>query len=302
MSWKTGFVAMLGLPNAGKSTLTNTIIGEKVSIITAKPQTTRQRVLGIWTEGQFQAVLMDSPGRIEGAKGINAFLTREYKKVIEDADLIVTILNVDANRLEDLLRVVDEANKSGKLAAVVITKTDLPETPGRRDQLQKAIKEAGVDVPVLEFSKKWNPTEVKEFRDKLKTLLSARLPNSKAPLYDQELYTPHSIKELVAEIIREKCFEQLHQEVPFGIGVAVLKYDEGDTMDRIEVEILVSQDSHKPIVLGKGGSKIKQIGQEARTEIEKLAGRKIFLGLQVKAKEGWDLDQRTMKGLGYWHE
>ena len=302
MSWKTGYVAMLGLPNAGKSTLTNTIIGEKVSIITAKPQTTRQRVLGIWTEGNFQAVLMDSPGRIEAATGLNAFLTREYKRVVGDSDLIVTILNVDANRLEDLLRVVDEANKSGKLAAVVITKTDLPETPGRRNQLQKAIREAGIQVPFLEFSKKWNPTEVKEFRDKLKALLSTRLPEAEQPLYDQELYTPHSIKELVAEIVREKCFEQLHQEVPFGIGVAVLKYTEGDDLDRIEVEILVSQDSHKPIVLGKGGSKIKQIGQEARAEIEKIAGRKVFLGLQVKAKAGWDLDQRTMKGLGYWHE
>lgn len=302
MSWKTGFVAVLGLPNAGKSTFTNAIIGEKVSIITSKPQTTRRRVLGIWSEPNFQAVLMDSPGRIEAQKGLNAFLTKEYKKVIEDADVILLALNMDAQRLEDLLRVSDEALKSGKLGAVVITKTDLPETPGRRDQLKKALAEAGVQVPVFEFSKKWNPAEVREMKEKLKAVLIAKLPEAPQPLYDQELFTPHTIKELVAEIVREKCFENLHQEVPFGLGVSILKYSEGDSMDRIEAEILVSQESHKPIVLGKGGSKIKQIGQEARSEVEKMVGKKIYLGLQVKVKEDWEMDHRSMKGLGYWHD
>lgn len=302
MSVRAGFVGLIGLPNAGKSTLANALIGERLSIVSEKPQTTRGRVLGIWSAKDFQAILVDAPGKIEAPKGLNAYLAKEYHQVIEDSDLLVAVLNLDAKSKDSLVEIIEQVKKSGKHGLTVITKTDLPAAPGRRAQLLETLKQLGATAPVLEFSNQWKGRDAKEFRQAVEDALRPQLPEANAPLYDEELYTPHATREVVREIIREQCFRQLHLEVPYGIAVVIQKYREEDKLDRIEAEILVMQDGHKPIVLGKGGARIKSIGQDARKEIEKLVGRKVFLGLQVKVKENWDKDAAFMRSLGYFHE
>jgi len=299
---KTGYVGIIGLPNAGKSTLVNALVGEKVSIVSAKPQTTRRRVLGIWNEADFQAVLVDSPGKIDSEKGLNAFLSKEYNEVIADAGCVIAVLNLDADKKEDLLQVLKECIKSEKLAAIIISKTDLPESVSRRVQLQKQIQELGLKVPVIEFSAHWKKDDFKQFKQSILDVLKSSLKEGERPIFDVELFTPHAVRELVTEIVREKCFNYLHQEVPYGLAVVIQKYEEDVKIDRINAEILVSQESHRPIVLGQGGSRIKQIGQESRLEIERLVGKKIFLGLQVRVKEKWDQDRTVMQKLGYSHD
>lgn len=297
--YRSGFVGLIGQPNAGKSTLMNLLVKEKVSIVTAKPQTTRRRMLGIVSTNDGQAVFVDAPGVLKASKGLNAFLSKEAEDVIEQSDLLIAVLALDTETKEQAEEIVEMVAKAGKPWFAVITKVDMVEFQRRRDALRNMIVNHKNCLGIVEASSTWRE-EGDQARNEILRLVFSKLPESPQPLYDIELFTPHNVKDLVCEIIREQCFEVLHHEIPYNIAVRVQKFDETDpTLPRIHAEILVSRDSHKPILIGKGGATIKEIGTLSRKGIEKLMGQKVFLGLDVTVRENWFENQKIMKELGY---
>lgn len=297
MGYKAGFLGLIGQPNAGKSSLMNFLVNEKVSIVSAKPQTTRRRILGIWSTEQGQIVFVDAPGLIKASKGLNNFLAKEAEEVIADSDALLAIISVDEQKPEDAEKVIDMVASSGKPWMGVITKADLEEKAHRIMILRKMIEEKGGKA--MSVSIKQNEDEQEE-REALLIEFLGLLPESPAPLYDIELFTNENVREMASEIIREKCFESLHQEIPYSMAVRIIKFDENASpIPKIYAEILVSKDSHKAIVIGKEAAVIKKIGMDSRKEIEKLMGTKVFLDLQVVAKPEWLENKRMMKELGY---
>lgn len=294
MSYRSGFIGLIGLPNSGKSTLMNALVGEKVSIVTAKPQTTRRRVMGLVTEKDYQAVIVDAPGIIKAKSGLNAFLREEASDVIAESDVLVAVLNIDENNAAHLDEVVEMVRASGKPWIALIHKTDLPLL--HRPQILRD-KISAFGVPVIQGSSLQEPAGVREL---ILHTAAPMLPESKGPLYDVDLYTLSSTREICAEIVREKCFENLHQEVPFGLAVRINRFveDEGPLV-KIHAEVLVGKDNHRPIVIGREGQSLRKIGSEARKEIESLVDRQVFLDLKVTSKRGWQKNSAMMKDLGY---
>lgn len=297
MSYKAGFLGLIGQPNAGKSTLMNFLVDEKVSIVSAKPQTTRRRILGIWSTDKGQVVFVDAPGLIKADKGLNGFLAREADEVIADSDALLAILSIDEEKPETAEKVIEKVAKSGKPWIGIITKADIEEKAHRVLILKKMIEEKNGKALSVSVKDSLNDTEE---REALLIECLELLPESPQPLYDTELFTNENVREMVSEVIREKCFESLHQEIPYSLAVRILKFDEAASpIPKIHAEIIVSKDNHKAIVIGKEAKVIKQIGTEARKEIEKLMGEKVFLDLQVACKPDWFENKRMMKELGY---
>ncbi len=299
--YKAGFIGLIGQPNAGKSTLLNILVKERVSIVSSKPQTTRRRVLGISSQSEGQVVFVDAPGVITAQKGLNAFLTQEALDVIDQSDAILAILAIDSEKKEDIARIVELAVESKKPWIAVITKTDLEAHHPRILKIEEMLSKHKNCKATFKISSQWKE-DLDIVREEILKACLNLLPESPQPLYDIELYTPHSVKEMAAEIVREKCFENLHHEVPYNIAVRMQKFDESEKMPRIYCEILVTKESHKPIVIGKKGETIKQIGMQARKEIEKLMGQKIFLSLEVTIRENWTENRNIMKDLGYFSD
>ncbi|MCB0362109.1 MAG: GTPase Era [Bdellovibrionales bacterium] len=294
MSYKAGFIGLVGLPNSGKSTLTNALIGEKVSIVTAKPQTTRQRILGIRSDENSQVLFMDSPGFVKSSTGLNSFLEKEYRAVMTDSDGLIAVLNIDCPNMENLLSIAEKCQTQKKPWMVVITKADF-EKPQRISILREELKK--FSVPVVAVSALHQPDLAREL---VLPLVEEMLPSALSPLYDPEVYTSQTIREMASEIIREKSFELLHQEIPYGLAVRMLKFieDQG-SVTKIYADILVNKEGHRAIVVGKGGALLKQIGQASRREIENLVGRQVYLELHVVVKKNWTEDAGMLEELGY---
>ena len=291
---KAGFVGLVGLPNAGKSTLVNALVGERVGIVTKKPQTTRRRALGILNADDLQAVLVDAPGMVKAESGLNHFLEQELESVISESDVLLAVLNIDQESPDDLVTLVEKVAAAGKPWAMVATKADLPvnhRIPILRDRLQ------AYNVPWISGSAETAPEAL---REQIVAELKNLLPESQAPLYDPELYTTQTVRELVSEVIREKCFVHLHQEVPYGLAVSIKKFseDEGPVV-KIYADLVLAKENHKGILLGTGGAKIREIGTEARKEIETIMGRKVFLELYVVVKRNWYMQENFMREFGY---
>lgn len=291
---KAGFLAMIGLPNSGKSTLVNALVGEKVSIVTAKPQTTRQKVLGILNVPEAQIIFVDAPGEVKAADGINRFLQQEFEKSIEESDALVAVLNLDAPNAEALERILNLVQESGKPWLPLVTKTDLPQSH-RLLLLQQMLEAKG--LPFLTANHTRSTTSL---REDLLTEFIKLLPDSPAPLYDPELYTTQSMREWTQEVIREKSFETLRDEVPYGLAVEIRKFDENSKPTvHIHADLILNKDSHKPMVVGAKGQRIKHIGMQARKDLEKMLGRPVYLELFVRVKKNWTKNPMTMKELGY---
>lgn len=303
--YNCGFIGIIGQPNAGKSTLMNSLVKEKVSIVTDKPQTTRRRILGIVATDEKsgmkpgQLVFVDAPGILNAKEGLNAFLTQEAQDVIEQSDILMGVIAVDTKEKSQAEKIINMLVESKKNWFLVITKVDLSQFRGRALALTELAKKHKTCFGVVEYSDKWR--EDKETaRTEILTLALSKLPQAPQPLYDIELFTPQTEKEMVVEIIREQCFEVLHHELPYSVAVRVQKYDESNTkMPKIFAEILVAKESHKPIVVGKSGAIIKEIGSRSRAQIEKLVGKKVFLSLEVSIRENWTENKKIMKELGY---
>lgn len=301
--FRSGFIGIIGLPNAGKSSLMNFLVQEKVSIVTAKPQTTRRRMMGIVSSDEGQVIFVDAPGVLKTSQGLNKFLAQEAQDVIQQSDVLMVVIAADTKEKEQAEKIIEMVEESKKPWFAVITKVDLAEFKRRVEALKTMLafhKNCyGLVETANSESKELKEINTQARREILKLSLE-KLPESPKPLYDVELFTPHTVKELVAEIVREQCFEVLHHEIPYSVAVRVQKYDESDPkMPKIYAEILVARDSHKPILIGKGGATIKEIGTLARKSIEKMQGHQVFLSLEVAVRENWYDNMNLMKELGY---
>jgi GTP-binding protein Era len=299
MSYHAGFIGLIGQPNAGKSTLLNILVEEKVAIVTPKPQTTRRRVLGVVSRPDGQVVFVDAPGIVKAQSGLNAFLQKEAQDVISSSDALIGVLSLDEKNKEQIVEILELVKTSKKPFLIVITKAELTANKHRLEIIKNLVQEISPTAPIFEISSQWG-NDNKEIISNIVTAGLTLLPESPAPLYDVELFTPHAVKDLVAEIIREKCFEELSQEVPYSLAIRIAKFDESNPkLPKIYADILTTKESHKGIVIGKGAQTLKRIGSQARSEIEKLVGKKVFLKIEVVVREDWALNNKMMKDLGY---
>ena len=290
---KFGFVALIGRPNVGKSTLMNHLIGQKVSITSRRPQTTRNRVLGIDTQGEYQAVFVDTPGlHKEEKRAINRLMNRAAESALGDVELILLV--VDATLWTDDDEMVFSKIENTKVPVVlVINKID-------------KLHDKATLLPLIErLSKRVNfkaIVPVSALRstnlDDLKKLVFDSLPEG-PHCFSEDSITDRSSRFMAAELIREKLMRQMGDELPYSATVEIEEFKEEENLLRISAVILVERAGQKKMVIGAGGSRIKRIGTDARIDMEKLFDCKVFLNLFVKVKAGWADDERALKSLGY---
>lgn len=293
---RAGFVALLGPPNAGKSTLLNRLLGQKLAIVTAKPQTTRSRILGICNTAGAQVMFVDTPGLHEGTRALNLALNEAVDEAARNCDLAVLLVDPEEGwkpAHEQLQKGLAEA---GVAYILVGTKLDLAsERAGRgarrRPWPPREAKGAQADLLVS--------ARTGEGVAELLAAVARRLPES-PPLYPEDELTDKSMRWLAGELVREAVFEVLGQELPYSMAVDVVEYDEGrPDLVRIRANLLVERNSQKRIVVGRGGEVIKRIGVRARKEIEKLVGSKVHLELFVKIDPRWLKNAKRIESLGY---
>lgn len=332
---KTGYIGIVGLPNAGKSTLMNQLIDSKVSIVTAKPQTTRRRIHGIQTlfEGKEvtgQIVFVDAPGFVKASKGLNQFLEKEAEDIMKNSDALLVTLNVDCeskDELMDVIRIVS-SKKIKKIFALTKSENpkhfkrikilmdlvadiaddifivgDLQDSKGYFIEVNAAEKELSDEVVEFLMSNEKNKKDAyysDESRQRFMSCLMNLLPESERLLFPEDDITTEMTRDLCAEIVREKCFMVLHQEVPYQLAVETHKFDEKNPKHLgLEFTIIVGRESHKKIVIGKGGETVKQIGVLARKDIEEFLQQKVFMQTNVIVKENWFENQLMLKDLKY---
>lgn len=293
---KAGFVNIIGNPNVGKSTLMNALIGDKLSIITSKPQTTRHRILGIISEDDYQIVFSDTPGIIEDPSyNMHASMNRFAFSSFEDADLLMLVID-KYEEYDGSETVIQSLKKVSTPKYLIINKSDL----ASEEEIEEIKKYwegiASFDqVHVISALNKVNT-------DILLEAIVETLPEN-PPYYPKDQMSDRSERFFVSEIIREKILVQYKQEIPYSCQVVVDQFiDEekkGEPFSSIYASIYVDRKSQKPILIGRGGSQIKKLGIAAREDIEKFLDRKIFLELKVKIKDGWRNDERTLKHFGY---
>lgn len=306
---KSGFVAIVGRPNVGKSTLLNSILGTNLSIVTPKAQTTRERILGILTEKEGQIVFVDTPG-IHRAKqgGINEFMVQEAREAIE-ATTIVWYLVDPASETKHEQLVLDLLQAAQAPVILLMNKTDVVRSEKDRARLgefENQLKSAFAERKIPLHRSLWLSARKGRGIEELLRETWAYLPEG--PLYypDEEQISDRPTRFFAAEKVREQLFLQLGDEVPYSCAVEIEKFEEPrpddfdrKPMTRIEATIHVERDSQKGMVIGKGGQKIKEIGQAARKEIEQFIGGPVFLGLRVKVLKDWTKNAEALKRMGY---
>jgi GTP-binding protein Era len=294
---RTGFVAIIGRPNVGKSTLLNALVGEHVSITSRKPQTTRVRVLGVLTRGTppstTQCIFIDTPGF---QRRHRSMLTRKMNEAVgaalAEADVIVLVIDARGITSEDQA-VLDLLPAERGNVILALNKTDLL---ADRDQLLPRIAEAAARYPFAAVV----PVSAEKRRqlDGLLGEIERRLPEGE-PLFEADQFTDRSVRFLAAESVREKAFRLLGDELPYGIAVTIERWDEDERRAEIVATLLVEREAHKGIVIGAGGAKLREIGRLARLDIEKLLGKPVHLQTHVRVRRGWSEDARALKSLGY---
>jgi GTP-binding protein Era len=302
MSTRAGFVAILGLPNVGKSTLLNRLVGEPLAITSSKPQTTRRRLAGIRTDGEAQLVFVDTPGLLDPGYALQQALAREAARATDGVDLIylvrdatATAVKPDASGMRVVLGAAEETALGaarGVSAFLVLNKTDLVEDARARQTLERA----GRDPRFAEVHAVSGLTG--SGLDDLLEATRPRLPEA-AFFFDAEQVSDKSLRFLAAELVRETLYEELEQELPYACHVEVASYDERRPVPRIEAVIWVERDSQKGIVIGRAGDTLKRIGIRSRAKIEGLAGGQIFLHLTVKVRPNWRRKEADLRRFGY---
>ncbi|HET8806942.1 MAG TPA: GTPase Era [Methylophaga sp.] len=292
--FRSGYIAVIGRPNVGKSTLINRILGQKLCITSRRPQTTRHRILGIKTTDDAQLIYVDTPGlHSDGKKAMNRYLNRTAAASIEDVDVIAFVVDGQSWTEEDQ-RVLNRIEKDAK-APVVLVLNKIDKLADKATLLPKIEQLAAqykfADVVPISARKGVNI-------ETLETTLSALLPAGEL-IYDAEQLTDRSSRFLAAEMVREKLFRHLGQELPYSLTVEIEQFLEEGNLYRISAVIYVERSGQKSIVIGKKGELLKQVGQDAREDMEKLFGCKIFLQLWVKVREGWSDNERVLRNLGY---
>lgn len=291
--FKAGYVALVGRPNVGKSTLLNAILGERLAIVTPKPQTTRHRITGILNEEGAQVIFLDTPGFHRSDKALNQAMNEIVTAVIDDADVVCLMVEAGAPdlRIEESLfqrigpeRCILVANKADKVDR------------GRYEEI------------ALRFRDQWGAKELVLLsalkKEGVRTLIEAikeRLPEGEA-FFPDDSYTSHPVRFIAAELIREQVFLQMHEEIPYSTAVEIEEFSdatEGEPVTRIRARIVVEKESQKGMVIGRGGTRIKAIGIKSRQAIENLVGGKVFLDLAVAVERDWTKDPDRIRKLGY---
>ena len=281
-NFKSGFLALVGKPNAGKSTLLNSLIQQKVSIVSPKPQTTRNKVLGIWTEDDCQMVFVDMPGIIKPKNTLGQYMEKSIDSGVRDVDAIVYVTDGHKGISDEDLDLMQKYGSKGVPMVVVVSKTDICQPEKLMLELAK-LNDLSFVEEIYCISAKRN-RNVDQLKEGLKKYLSDSIK-----YFDDDDVTDKSQRFLVTEIIREKILLLCDNEIPHGIGVTLnkMEYNKLKKMWDIDANIIVEKASHKPIILGKQGRMIKQIGTYSRESIEKMLESKIYLSLWIKVKEDW---------------
>ena len=290
-----GFIAIVGRPNVGKSTLLNKILGQKISITSRKPQTTRHRIMGVDTDGDYQAIYVDTPGlHIEEKRAINRLMNRAANSSLSDVNLVFFLVD-GTHWTKDDEMVLTKLQKSNFPVVLCVNKVD--NVQDRND----------VMLHMAEMSKKMNfvdvvPISAKQGKniDVLRKHVRNHLPKA-THHFPEEYVTDRSQRFMASEIVREKLMRFTGEELPYSVTVEIERFDYNPETDGFHINalILVERNGQKKMVIGKGGEKIKTIGREARLDMEELFGRKVYLETWVKVKSGWADDERALRSLGY---
>ncbi len=290
---RCGYVAIVGRPNVGKSTLLNHILGQKLAITSRKPQTTRHNMLGIKTEGEYQAIYVDTPGmHKDNDKALNRYMNKSASNALKDVDVVIFVL--DRTRWTDEDQMVLERVQYAQCPVILaVNKADRMEEKG--DLLPHLEWLAG-QLPTAEVV----PVSALHGQnlDTLERLVFGHLPEGEH-FFPEDQITDRSSRFLAAELVREKIMRQLGAELPYQITVEIEEFKQEGRILHIHALILVERDGQKKIIIGDKGERIKRIGQEARKDMEKLFDSKVMLNLWVKVKGGWSDDERALRSLGY---
>lgn len=279
--YKFGYVAILGKPNAGKSTLINYLVGMKLAIVSQKPQTTRDNILGIYTSKNSQLVFIDTPGIHKATSHLDKFMMKNVRTAKAGADVVLYLLDSSIAPDPDEIEHIEKMKADGINLVVAGSKLDKKKVDFDCDVCFSAL--TGENIPLL-------------IEKILKFIPSSKTKNF---LYDADEVTDKSVKFIISEYIRESALKQLKKEIPHGIAVVVTKFEETPKIANIEAEIVCEKPNHKGIIIGKGGATLKVIGIESRTNAEQLLGKKVMLSLFVKVEEGWKDKPNKLTGLGY---
>ena len=287
---KSGYVAIVGKPNAGKSTLMNQILGTKLSITTHKAQTTRHQIVGIHSEDNAQIIFLDTPGIITPKYELQKAMMKFVEKAEKDADIILFIVEAGDNKFPDIA--FDELAKLRKPVMLIINKID-------------TVGQEAATVFAEELTEKFNFSSTVFISalegigvEGLTESIIEQLPPG-PPFYPKDELSEHPLRFFASELIREQLFLQYHEEIPYSCTVEVIQYQEREDLDYINAEIIVNRASQKGMIIGKGGKAIKKLGTEARTSIEAFVERKVFLDLHVKVREKWRENENMVRNLGY---
>jgi GTPase len=292
MEFRTGYIAIVGRPNVGKSTLLNQLIGQKISITSRKAQTTRHRIVGIRTDEDAQYMFVDTPGfQMQHQNVLNRVMNRTVTQSISDVDAVLFV--IESMRFDERDEKVLALLPRNCPVVLVINKVD--KVSDKADLLPFIEKVSALFpftaiIPVSAKRGAQVPNLVQEIRRHLQ---------EGEPIYGEDEITDRSERFLAAEIVREKVFRLLGDEIPYSISVEIEKFETEGNLRRVFAAIIVDRDSQKPILIGKKGEKLKEIGTQARKDMEELFSKKVYLEVWVKVKSGWADDERAVKSLGY---
>lgn len=294
---KSGFVAIIGRPNVGKSTLLNQILGQKIVITTDKAQTTRKRIKGILTTDEGQVVFVDTPGVHKPLNKLGEFLLDEAKIAVPDADLILFLVDGSDPAGKGDNWIAQNLLQTNIPIIIVMNKVDKIKKPEKVEENLLSYKTLfNENLPVIKISAKTGRNI-----DTLIKNIYKKLPKGE-PLYPEDIVTEETMRDVTEEIIREKILLNTSDEIPHSVAVKVTNYFEKEEIDKIYATIYCEQKSQKGILIGKGGSLLKKIGTEARLELEKIVEKKVYLELEVKVEKDWRKKQKVLKDFGYQQE
>ncbi len=289
---RTAYIAIVGRPNVGKSTLMNTLLGEKIAIVSNKPQTTRTRILGILTRGNDQFVFLDTPGIFKPRNALGEYMVRTADATVGDSDVALLMVDATSNITGVEESIIENVKKAGVPCILAVNKIDQTDASQVAACLEMYASRYDFDAYVPLCAKNGRNTE-SLLAECEKFLVESEW------LFPEDMTTDQPMRQVAAEIIREKILRTLNKEVPHGVAVVIEDYKEEDGLTSIRAEIFCEKESHKGIIVGKGGVELKRIGSYARADLEKMLETKVYLNLWVKVKQNWRDSARAVGNFGY---